>query len=365
VTKRTPDNRCAKIDEWPAVDQSAWAVALQDADPFDPMVGYANRWRDNTRRQVVVGYGRWIGWLERTAQLDPACEPGERVTSQRLDQYLKSLYAAGLAEFTIANHIQQLGNALNAISPGGSWIHILRAAGRLRRSAKPAKDPRARMRPLCELLQLGDDLMAAATADTGRNSVERATDFRDGLLIALLAHRPLRANNLSQIRIGHHLRQAEQGWTVAFSAEEMKASRAYEFSWPDTLLPALDEYLRTNRPILLRNVQADDVDALFVSSRGRPLDANRVGERVFARTRAAFGQAVNAHAFRSIAATTIATETPHNVADAAKVLSHASLRTTRSHYIRAQSLEAGRVFHKSIEALRAKASRSTPRAGPA
>lgn len=359
MTRRTAENRCAKLAEWPLADQDAWAIALHDHDPFEPAVGYARRWKASTLNLVVTGYGRWIGWLERTGQLDPSSKPGERTTLARLTEYREALLAAGLGDLTIANYVQQLGNALTAMVPNEDWSRILRGAGRIRERARRVKNPRQRMRPAAELLQLGFDLMAAAaaTADTGRNYVERSADFRDGLIIALLVHRPMRAANIAQIRIGKHLRPSAGGWSVTFSSEEMKAPRAFEFGWPASLVAGLNEYLEVYRPRLLRRVGAEATDALFVSTNGRAFDANRVGERVFLRTRAAFGTPVNAHAFRSIAATTIATETPTNITDAAKVLGHASLRTTRAHYIQAQAIDAGRTMHRALEELRSTARR--------
>ncbi len=138
----------------------------------------------------------------------------------------------------------------------------------------------------------------------------------------------------------------------------MKSPRPLEFAWPEALVTALDEYLADYRPTLLRAV--DDhgaVDAVFVSAFGVSFDANRVGERVSKRTGAVFGRSVNAHLFRSIAATTIATETPENIVDAARVLHHGSLRTNRTHYVRARALEAGRALHRAMAAERSKANR--------
>lgn len=364
MTRRTEENRCLTVEEWPVADQAAWAAALADPDPFESSVGYARRWKASTRRLVIVGYGRWLGWLDRIGELDRGSRPDERVSEVRLRQYLEALRAAELGDLTIANYIQQLGNALTAMRPTGDWSRILRAAGRIRETARHVKDQRSRMQSPEALLQFGLDLMAGARAGSRTNPVYCATDFRDGLLIALLVHRPMRTENVAMMRIGTHLRPTSEGWHVAFSADEMKRPRPYEFPWPDLLLAPLAEYLKTYRPILLRSVaEPEAIDTLFVSSIGRSFDAYRVGERVFLQTRKVFDSSVNAHLFRSIAASTIAAETPENIVDAARILGHASVRTTRQHYVRARQLEAGRALQRTVEAHRAAARRVRKKGG--
>jgi len=61
---------------------------------------------------------------------------------------------------------------------------------------------------------------------------------------------------------------------------------------------------------------------------------------------------VNPHTFRHIAATTIASVTPDNVTDIARVLGHTSLDVSEKHYTKARTVLAGRAYQETIVSLR-------------
>jgi integrase/recombinase XerD len=62
-------------------------------------------------------------------------------------------------------------------------------------------------------------------------------------------------------------------------------------------------------------------------------------------TRAAFGQPVNPHLFRDVAATTVSLEDPAHVRMAAQLLGHATFATTERYYRMSRSVEAARAYH--------------------
>ena len=70
-----------------------------------------------------------------------------------------------------------------------------------------------------------------------------AIDFRDGLIIALLALRPLRRGNLVHLTIGVDLVRSGSGWTIAIPPSATKTHAPLEFEWPESLTAALDAYL--------------------------------------------------------------------------------------------------------------------------
>ena len=67
-----------------------------------------------------------------------------------------------------------------------------------------------------------------------------------------------------------------------------------------------------------------------------------------ARTKAAFGKALNPHLFRDAAATTIAISSPEHVRSAAPLLGHRTFTTTERHYIQAMGLDAHRRFVNAV-----------------
>jgi site-specific recombinase XerD len=77
-----------------------------------------------------------------------------------------------------------------------------------------------------------------------------------------------------------------------------------------------------------------------------------LGHLVKARTRAAFGRAVNPHLFRDAAATSVAIEDPAHVRIAAQVLGHGAFATTERHYNLARGQEAADSWHQILGRLR-------------
>ena len=204
-----------------------------------------------------------------------------------------------------------------------------------------------------ELVTRGLQLMN--DADRQSTARQSAIDFRDGLIIAVLALRPLRRGNLVHLTIGVDLVRSGSGWTIAIPPSETKTHAPLEFEWPECLTAALDTYLLTHRPVLLtqRNRWYKAAgDRLWISSHGSPLTEIALFDIVTKRTMAAFGRAINPHLFRDAAATTMAIHDPAKVRIAAPLLGHRTFATTERHYIQAQSLQAHRAFSDEIIALR-------------
>ncbi len=91
---------------------------------------------------------------------------------------------------------------------------------------------------------------------------------------------------------------------------------------------------------------------MWVSAEGGPLSEPQLCHLVEARTRAAFGRAVNPHLFRDAAATSLALEDPARVRVAAQVLGHGSFGTTERHYNLARGEEAAGRWHQALDRLR-------------
>ena len=80
-------------------------------------------------------------------------------------------------------------------------------------------------------------------------------------------------------------------------------------------MPALERYLDVHRKVLLigsKGVRAE-ADALWIAKGGAPMATNVLAYRTTKRTEEEFGTAINPHAFRHMAATTIAIEEPDNI----------------------------------------------------
>jgi hypothetical protein len=288
--------------------------------------------------------------------LDPRSAPATRVTKSRVADYIAEL-AKSCAPITLVCRTGELYDALRVLDPDNNWRWLADLYNSLARRAVPVRDKRMRLRSSHDIVELGMRLMGEAEEILDLSPCRRAVRYRDGLMIVLLIHRPIRLNNFASIRIGRHLVQHEHSWSLIFSEHEVKNAKTFAADLPQLIVPALARYLSHHRCVLLGDRIADQstaVDALWVSAVGKPLSEFQVYIRISKHTKAGFGASMPPHWFRDAAATTIAIENPTHVGDAHHVLGN-TFAMTEKHYNQARSLEASRRHHAMIAALRASA----------
>ena len=316
--------RALPLPNWPAADRAAWQAATVAGDLFDGS-GPAAGWAASTRAAVCYDYGRWLMFIARH-------EPGGldqplalRPTPARIGAYLDHL-ATTVGTVGRHSYIRHLADALRVMAPGQDWAWLQRVVARLETQRRPRPKP-PRMVDARRLLALGYALMDGADqwlAETERNAAS-LLGYRDGLMIALLAARPLRRRNFAAIAIGRELIRVGAAWHLVFAAAETKAGRPIEAILPDRLVPYLERYLIAVRP---RFPGADRHKGLWAGLKSRAITGQAIYDAITQRTRAAFGHAVHPHLFRDCAATTIAIAAPGCIGVARDLLGHASLATT-------------------------------------
>src|SRR5262245_28845313 len=99
-----------------------------------------------------------------------------------------------------------------------------------RAESRQRKQPR--LRHSLELLELGMRLAEKAAADTTGKPLRRATMFRNGTIIALLALRPIRRKNAAGLVIGRHITRSADGWRLVLAAAEVKNREPYSTQIP-------------------------------------------------------------------------------------------------------------------------------------
>jgi integrase/recombinase XerD len=271
------------------------------------------------------------------------------VTRERVAAYVVELQAER-APYTVLSRIRELNDALRVMAPESDWGWLRRLYCAFNTRVHPVRDKLSRLRPTDELVVLGERLMDEAEAAQTRSEGRQAVCYRDGLMIMLLAYRPVRLKNLVMMRIGQHLVKAGGRWQILFASEETKSRRAFEGPLPKALEHRLERYLDHYRPVLMRGKppsrRADastihpELDALWVSELGAQLEYSALAWRIVLRTQVAFGRSMSPHLFRDAAATSIAVDNPKYIGDASLVLGHADHRTTERYYNRARSLDA-------------------------
>jgi integrase len=285
----------------------------------------------------MAAYGRYLAFLAASEPLALAEHPTKRLTEDLLARYLAHLTeTAG----SMGRHMYfaKLRDAVRVMFPGSVPQHLSRLVARLESECRP-RSKAARIVITTRLTALGTKLMEGAAGV--KTKVAAAVRYRDGLMIALLAQRPLRLRTFSLIRVGRHLRKVGEEWRLVFEGPETKSGRPFEITVPEKLVPSLEYYLQEVRP---KFNGANRHDGVWASTKGRPVTRNAIAWIITERTREAFGQSVNPHLFRHCAATTIAILQPGRIGVASNLLGHSSVATTNSHYNMARSIEASRLY---------------------
>ena len=345
-----PDRRGMPVAEWPDEDRETWQAALTPGDILDEG-GIRARYAPETNRKLAKNYGRWLTWLSRRGLLDHT-PPAERITPERVTAFVADMAKVN-ATGTILVRLQALYEMAKVLDADRDWRWIRHIESRIRARHLPVRSKRARMVSTADLLALGCTLMQEApTQSTDRL---RAMQFRDGLLIALLAARSLRLKNLTGLALERSLVRRGEEWWIIIPAEETKTHEPIEAPWPEALNTALATYLATYRPILcrLRNRWTRRIGpALWVSTHGSPMGERALYDVIVGQTKTAFGRSVNPHLFRDCAATSIAVEDPAHVRIASQLLGHRSTSTTERYYNQAQAIDAARRYQDFLVALR-------------
>nr|WP_283949934.1 site-specific integrase [Limobrevibacterium gyesilva] len=187
-------------------------------------------------------------------------------------------------------------------------------------------------------------------------SLQRALQYRDGLVVALLAARPLRRRNLAGLRIGHSVVQRGGDWWLDIPASETKTKAHISVPLPAILSTAVDSYITVHRDFLIGQRGRwwqDPGAALWISSHGSPMTEMALYDRIVATTRARFGRGINPHFFRDCAATSIAHDDPGHIRMAAPLLGHRTFATTDRYYIQSSTRRATLWWQDHVIALRA------------
>jgi integrase/recombinase XerD len=341
--------RALSLEEWPSGDRSAWAIAITAADVLDEP-GLAAHWRPKTRHTVMTRCGFWLAWLRESGQLDVSATPAARVSKERLAAYVESLRGRKLCSVTIAGYIRDLEEAIRVMQPGADLSVINRVRRRLEAVAEPSRDKRLHVVSPAMLLQVAVEEMARLHQLQNRHFSRRTAErFRDALLIAFLATRPLRLANMTAIVLGRHLQKEGMVYWCRFSGNETKEGQPLEFPLPEALTIWFDHYLAFHRLLLLRGKEGE---RLWITIRSTPMVENTIYCRVTCLTRRLVGRPINPHLFRDCVATFIAEELPEEVRIVARVLGHATLATSEHHYNQAGMLSAQRRYLDALAQLR-------------
>ena len=130
--------------------------------------------------------------------------------------------------------------------------------------------------------------------------------YRDTLMLAMLAARPLRLKNFTNLLIGKHLLREGATWLLVIPGEETKTKQPLEHALRPTSFH-IQVYLEKVRPSFR---SARGGQSLWLTFEGTPLDAHSIYCRFILVTHRLLGVAIYPHLLRDCAATSLSTNCP-------------------------------------------------------
>jgi integrase len=234
-----------------------------------------------------------------------------------------------------------------------TWLREIACDRELEAKPKPRFD---RIVTSERLVEAGLGLIRAACQNPRLRRYRRATLIRNGLMVALLAHMPIRLKNFVDLKLGTSFKRIGDRWWIVLGRGETKSKVADERPVPRYLNQAIATYLTFARPVLLGhrefvmgeedgNGAARDMltGSLWVGATGLPLGYSGVERTIMDSTRQTIGRAISPHNFRRNGATTARFRAGSEPNLASGLLHHRDRNVTENYNL-ASSFEAALRF---------------------
>jgi hypothetical protein len=295
-----------------------------------------------------MGWARFLTFLSASGELFGLEGPGDRLTPERLGRYILSLRGR-LSPLSVHNSLYNLFGAINAMKPDCDWRFVCAHPGRPR-SAEVQLGRKVIVAPDPVALLAGALTYCDAT-DGPHNGIDRAIEFRDGLIVAFGTYFALRRANMAEMRIGEHLIVDDGGIRLVLDST-VKNGEIIDSMLPPTLEPYMRRYLTHHRRIILE--QYPDIPALWINSLGHQLTDNsfyrifqRIGERVT-------GKRINVHSVRYAMATTTLDNEPRDIEFASAGLAHIGTSSVARVYDKGGPARANRTYQAILKRRRSR-----------
>jgi integrase len=314
-----------------------------------------------TRNDLARRYGYFLTYLQEQGQLDPSAAAAAQITPEAIEGYLASI-EPHWSSVTIAQTLFKLAGIGSLLAPkqDWSWLREIACDRDLDAHPKPRFD---RIVTSERLVEAGLGLIRTARRNRRLRRYWRATMIRNGLMVALLAHAPIRLKNLVDLKLGTSFKRIGDCWWIVLGRQQTKSRAPDERPVPRCLNQAIAIYLTYARPVLLGEpefiIGQDDESGsardsltgpLWVGSTGEPLGYSGVERTIMGTTRQTLGRALSPHDFRRNGATT-ARFHAGNEPNLASGLLHHRDRNVTENYNLASSFEAAQRFANIVEAL--------------
>lgn len=191
-------------------------------------------------------------------------------------------------------------------------------------------------------------LMRRARSLKNQAPVKAAITAQIAVAIAILTVAPVRASNLTAIRLDENLIKPggpQSPYWLVFPNYDVKNRVDLDFPLDDYLTELIDEYVHDFRPDLVRG---SNDNALFPGKTGGSKDAHLFGIQITDRIKKATGLRITIHQFRHAAAAIYLKHRPGEYETVRRLLGHRSIRTTTNFYCGLETIHATRLFGEIV-----------------
>jgi len=355
MTDRIP--RVLKLDHWPQTDRDLWVALLAEGD-FPEDDGAGCTWSEGTRGLRRQAYGQWLSHLARTDPAALALPPVERITQGRVKAFLVESEAR-LKPKSVANLMTSLFLLAKALDGARDWSWFSVAERRIAARSRSISLPPAKPISAGRIFRWSVTRLRELTEGRADLSpVAHAIEFRRALLVGFLIALPVRRRAVCAMEADLHLVPVHSGFLVTFRAEDMKDKKERSAPLARELVEPLRLYLREIRPVLARGRASP---GLWITHHGKAFSADGLASDIEITTARHLGVKLHPHAFRHIAATSIAEVDPEHVGIIKDILGHATLDMAERHYNRASGISSCNALQSILEDIRT----NVPRMGRA
>ena len=336
MTRTTQPRERLYVEEWPPALSRAWRDAVHPSAMFDDS-GLASGWSGTARQSVENGLGHYLGFLSRIGGVGSNTQVEQLCNPDWLRRYHRFCKERRLSPATIATRFNMLNEALRVMAPKMNRVRLVKGLRRLQATERAHRRKEIPPVSASDLYFAGIARMERVQDQGYQKRDVQAVQFGDGLMMTILALKPIRIRTLARMDVGQHLSRKGDRYVVSFSAGETKNAHPVYADLPIELTPFVEDWLKVYRPVLLGS---SVTPAMWVSCYRDRMAAATIYMRFCASTFEELGHRINPHMVRSIVATSVSISIPSEARIIPSLLDHRTSTIARQHYIVADRLSA-------------------------
>jgi integrase len=192
------------------------------------------------------------------------------------------------------------------------------------------------------------ELMRKARLLKDQAPVKAAVTAQIAVGVAIETVAPVRASNLTAIRLGENLIKPggpDGTYLLVFPEYDVKNRVDLTAELDDFVTAIIDEYIHDYRPALMRG---SNEDSLFPGTDGGSKDAHLFGIQITDRVQKVTGLRITLHQYRHAAAAVYLKEHPGDYETVRRFLGHRNIRTTVNFYCGLETIQATRMLNDVV-----------------